>query len=294
MADAAGPRPRRAAVLVGGFFLLCGILAAGLGLHAAASELRFSWRAETVEGRVEQVRTEWRQRSRRRVADLHFVTREGREVRIPALRPNSRMRHAAGDTVPVRYDPADPARATLEPLSLRLIGSLIALPFAAAFGAFGWMLAAGRPRWPLGVFVGSGAALALLLAALLAANEVEEALADRRATALAEGEVVGHRRMARGAAGAETLHAPLIRLTTEDGRTVIAEPPLWSRVPAPARGSLVTLRYRRDAPERAAPDRPVLGWLRPAAALALPFLLAAGGLALLLRRRRRRAPPRRA
>ena len=121
---------------------------------------------------------------------------------------------------------------------------------------------------------------------------VEEALARQWASGFAEGEVIGHRQATRAHAG--VFHAPRIRFITAEGRTVIAEPAIWSRIPTPVTGSPVALRYRRDRPEIAEPHRPWLTWLRPAAAVALPILLAGTGLAMLLRRRHRANPPGRA
>jgi hypothetical protein len=282
--------PRLARLLVGGFFILCGLAAASGGLYAIATDVAFFARAEAVDGRVEQMRTEWRRRSRVHVADIHFVTTAGEEIRIPALRPNSWMRHAAGDTVLVRYDPADPATASIESLPLRVLGAMIALPFGTIFATFGWMLAAGRPRWPIGVFIASGVTLAVLLAALLAANEIEEFRAIQRASAVAEGEVIGHRRITRSSAGgsAETLFAPRIRFTTQDNQLMVVEPLAPTRRAEPPPGTRVTLHYRRDQPERATPDPPRAGWLRPVAAVTLPLLAIAMGLVLLARRRRGR------
>jgi hypothetical protein len=279
--------------LVGAFFILCGLAAASGGLYAIATDVAFFARAEAVEGRVEQMRTEWRRRSRVHVADIHFVTASGADIRVPALRPNSWMRHAAGDTVLVRYDPANPASASIESLPLRVLGAMIALPFGTIFAGFGWMLAAGRPRWPIGVFIGSGVALLILLAALLAANEIEESRAIERASANAEGEVIGHRRVTRSSTGgsAETLFTARIRFTAQDGQVLVVEPLAPSRRAEPPTGTRVTLHYRRDQPERATPDPPRAGWLRPVATVALPLLAIAMGLLLLARRRRR---PRRA
>lgn len=280
--------PRLARILVGAFFILCGLAAASGGLYAIATDVAFFARAEAVEGRVEQMRTEWRRRSRVHVADIHFVTAAGEDIRVPALRPNGWMRHAAGDTVLVRYDPADPASASIESLSLHVLGAMIALPFGTVFAAFGWILAAGRPRWPIGVFIGSGVALAVLLAALLAANEIEESRAIERASAVAEGEVIGHRRITRSSTGgsAETLFAPRIRFTTQDGQLLVVEPLTPTRRAEPPPGTRVTLHYRRDHPERATPDPPGGGWLHPVAAVALPLLAITGVILLLARRRR--------
>jgi hypothetical protein len=282
--------PHLARILVGAFFILCGLVAASGGLYAIATDVAFFARAEAVEGRVEQMRTEWRRRSRVHVADIHFVTAAGEDIRVPARRPNGWMRHAAGDTVLVRYDPANPASARIESLPLHILGALIALPFGTVFAAFGWMLAAGRPRWPIGACVGSGMALALLLAALVAANEIEESRAIQRASAIAEGEVIGHRRVTRSSAGgsAETLFTPRIRFTTQDGRLLVVEPLAPTRRAEPPPGTRVVLHYRRDQPERATPDPPVGGWLRPVAAVTLPLLAIVAGLLLLARRRRGR------
>ncbi|WP_198372212.1 DUF3592 domain-containing protein, partial [Roseomonas rosulenta] len=262
-------------LLIGAVFILGGLAAASVGLYAVAADVVFFARAETAEGRVEQMRTERRRRSVFHVADIQFVTTAGEEMRVPARRPNGWMRFAAGDSVRVRYDPADPSRASIDSLSLHILGALIALPFGIAFVAFGWMLAAGQPRWLMVALAGSGVALVLLVATLVAVNEIQQAFALERANIRTEGEVIGHRAVTRSSAGgsAETLFAPRIRFTAEDGRVLIVEPPTPSRRAEPPAGTRVTMRYRRDQPERAMPDRPAVRWLRPVAAVAVPLLL---------------------
>jgi hypothetical protein len=276
---------------LGGFFALMGLIAGGSGLYQIIDEAQFAEREDMAWARIDDVRTVRQNRSTAYVADVRFVTREGQTIETSVRRPNSWMRHEPGDTALIRYDPQDPARTRIEPLSVRLIGAAIALPAGIAFGAVGWFIATGRTRSIVRGLVAAGVGLVLLLCLLLIANEVEDTIELHRDTLLAEGEVIGHRQMSRGRYGA--LHAPLIRFTTADGQQVVAEPPAWSTLPEPVRGTSIALRYNPDRPEEAALDRPMTRWLRLAAAGALPVVL--GGAAwLLLRRFRQRAQPPRA
>ncbi|MBR0683226.1 DUF3592 domain-containing protein [Roseomonas eburnea] len=282
-------RPRLPALLLAGLMLILGAVTVGVGLYAAAGAVAFALRAETAEGQVEKVREVFRRRSLNYVADLRFTTREGAGIRTSARHANGWERFAAGDAVSVRYDPAAPEQAEIAPLAVIILAPLMTLPFGGIFLAFGWaLLAPGRARRALPLLAGSGGALVLMLGAFVTANEVEQALARRRATAVAEGTVTGHRQMTRGHADgrAESLWAPTIRFTTEEGTAATFAPSDWRATPSLPVGSVVAVRYRRDAPSRATIDRPLLTWLRPVGVV-LAFLLVLAGTGWALRRRRR-------
>jgi hypothetical protein len=277
-------------ILLGGFFTLMGLIAAGSGLHQMIGEWRFAESEQATWARIDDIRTVRQHRSTARVADVRFVTQAGETIRASLRQPNSWMRHEPGDVALIRYDPQDPSRTRIEPLSVRLIGAAIALPAGIAFVAVGWFIVTGQTRSIVRGLAGAGAGLTLLLCLLLIANEVEDAIGLHRDTLLAEGEVVGHRQMSRGAAG--PLHAPLIRFTTADGRQVIAESPGWTSLPEPVRGTPVWLRYHPDRPEAATPERPMRRWLRLAGAVLLPVALCGLGWLALRRFRRHAQRPR--
>ena len=293
---------RRLALLLllpGWLSLLVGFGAIASGFYTLTSELAFALRAELARGTVTEIRTVEGRRSTVHVAEIRFVTRTGETVRTDGANADGWLRHAPGDEVLVRYDPAAPDRATTDHLVLRLLGSLMALPLGGVLIALGWPLVAppyARPRAPVVLLRGAGASLVLLLAASVAANEVNEARASLRGTALAQGEVIGHRTLARGPGDgrSEPLHAPVIRFVTAEGRPVVAAPHAWSHAAEPSAGTRLTIRYRIDEPEWAEPHDPLAIWMRPAVATAVLLVLLGVGLALLRRRFRAVHLPRRA
>lgn len=293
---------RRIALLLllpGWLFLIAGFGIAAGGFYTLTREIAFALRADATLGVVESVRTVERSRGTVHVATLRFATAAGETIHTESRHANGWARHAPGDMVSVRYDPAAPDRAAIDHLALRLLGPLIALPIGGILIALGWPLVAppyGRQQGPILLLSGAASTLVLLLAASVAANEINAARARLRATALAQGEVIGHRTMTRedGTSGAIQLHAPLIRFVTAGGQAVVADPPRWTRAPDPAPGTSVPMRYRLDDPARAEPHSAWAIWLRPAIAMGVLLVLVGLGAALLARRFRPVYLPRRA
>lgn len=279
--------PGRRSLWLALLFGLPGLAAIVAGLVSIAGTTAFALRAESAEARVVRVMAV---ASGRRGVSHHpvvaFRTRAGAEVEARVASGNGWIRAWQGETLPVRYDPAQPGHVEMDGTLFLSFGPLLAIAFGAVFLGAGWTALRGGGQGPARL-VGTAIAALLLLASLfLAVQEAAQTLARLRATERVEARIVESRlvAIAPGSGPGAHAHAPVAAFAARDGRVVRVT--LAPQAAEPVRGTAVTLRVLPARPEAAAVESWTALWLRPALA-AGAFAALAAGLALLVRRRGR-------
>jgi hypothetical protein len=109
----------------------CGFLATALRIYLARK--RFLARAEAATGTVIEARTRGVGRNIESVPLFELRTASGEVQRTESLMGSGFQRFEAGQAVPVRYDPADPARAEVDTFAVMWGLALLRAGYALLF-----------------------------------------------------------------------------------------------------------------------------------------------------------------
>jgi len=129
--------PRAMPPVLGWLLVVLGVALIGLGLLNAAGWAAFALRAETAEAVVERIE---RRASNQQAPVFRFRIADGREVSARSLDAYGRARFGEGQAVRIAYDPADPSRATGDPLERLIFMPLLLVPLGAALLGIRWVL----------------------------------------------------------------------------------------------------------------------------------------------------------
>ncbi|CAJ0704830.1 DUF3592 domain-containing protein [Ralstonia holmesii] len=129
--------------ILGGVFLVVGLVLLGVGVVLWRSDMVFAEHALKTQGTVSEL--VWRESSdskKRKDAGVYvpvveFLTQEGRHVRITGLSGSNPPAYEEGDTVTVLYDPASPKDAVIDSFGERGAGPLILNTLGAVFALIG-------------------------------------------------------------------------------------------------------------------------------------------------------------
>ena len=109
----------------------CGFLATALRIYLARK--RFLARAEAATGTVIEARTRGVGRNAESVPFFEFRTASGQVQRAESWMGSGFQGFEAGQTIPVRYDPADPAKAEVDTFAVLWGLALLRAGYALLF-----------------------------------------------------------------------------------------------------------------------------------------------------------------